>query len=94
MFLGMLVYWYLFKPTIVLQLNTTNFNCSEVDKYVVFILDLWADLSFPISYQAVFFGLIWQMSRIQEKKPLYDTEATSVEPVCKAVSDSNYEVTS
>ena len=58
-FCGNFVYWYIFRPILVLLINTTEFTCSSADKFLIMIFAWWQRLAMPLSAQIVFSCLIW-----------------------------------
>lgn len=66
LFCGYFVYFYVFRPTIVLLINTSDFECSTLDKYLFVILGVWQEIAWPLSYLLIYVGIVCQMSYIQE----------------------------
>ena len=64
---GSLVYQYIFKPSVLLRINTSDYECSYPIKLLFSFSLSWAMIAWPLSFQISFIGMIWQLSRIDKE---------------------------
>jgi hypothetical protein len=59
LFFGYVLYWFIFKPTIVFFINTQDYECSDFDKTMFDVLVNWMLIAHPLVPQLLFYGLLW-----------------------------------
>lgn len=61
------VKWQILEPFFILKLNNSNFTCTDIVQQIMSMLEIIDMTIWPLAYQSVFLGIIWELSRIQKE---------------------------
>lgn len=67
LYFGNLIFYYVWVPNIALLTNVWGGHCSYTVKTITKVLKIWSELGWPLPIQFLFFGIIWQLSRIKHE---------------------------
>ena len=77
------VYFFVFRPSYMLAINTSDYRCTEADKNWFMVMIISVFLFYPLCLMLLFFGLFLQMVRINDNQP------TSVEKLNNIQDDES-----
>ena len=56
--------WQILEPLFIFKLNNSDFTCNEIVQQIMSMLEIIDMTIWPLAYQSVFLGIIWELSRI------------------------------